>query len=244
MVSFIFPEYSDMKIIVVIIILFSGFFSLSAQDIKGSVTLKARENLLSKLPQTAVYQLNNFSDATVQFKDGKLSRGRINICLVDNSVRFIDDGGDTLKLSNAHQVMRIVVEDTVFLQVQDCFIKQLLVYGQLFLGEQKILTLEKAELEDGYSSIPATSTAKIGKMVDIDPNRVYEVETQFDYTLTGKLVLSDGTDIYPSRLSSFIKLFPEKKKSIREYAKKHNTDFKNKLSLMDLFLFCADNDKF
>ena len=125
-----------MKKAVTLLVLLSLFLPLHAQKTKvqGTVTIKAREDLLKELPAEAAYFMPEFRDATVQFNDGKLSQGRINICLVDNSVRFIEESGDTLLLSNAENVMRILIGDTVMLQREGYFIKQLTAYGQKFLG--------------------------------------------------------------------------------------------------------------
>ena len=45
--------------------------------------------------------------------------------------------------------------------------------------------------------------------------------------------------MYPCRLQSFLKLFREKKKQIREFAKINYTYFNELESIMQLFNFCA-----
>ena len=124
-----------MKRIIVITALLTVLLQAYAQNIEGSITIKARENILTKLPEQAAYLLPAFTDAVVTGRDGSLSSGRVNVCLVDNSVRFITDSGDTLLMSNAENVSRIVFADTVLLQVQDYFVKQMVVYGQKSIAE-------------------------------------------------------------------------------------------------------------
>lgn len=210
-----------------------------AQQVEGSLVIKAREDMLRKLPTEAAYFMPDFRDATVQFNDGRLSQGRINICLVDNSVRFVDETGDTLLLSNAADVMRIIIGDTVMLQRDGYFIKALTVYGQTFLGEHRSLSLEEAEIDAGYSSIPATSMAKRANVVTIDPDRMREGEKTVYYRLSVRYVIGNGISIYPARLSSFIKLFPDKKKELRRYARERRIDFGDKMDLIDFFYYCT-----
>ncbi len=231
-----------MKKAVTLLVLLSLFLPLHAQKTKvqGTVTIKAREDLLKELPAEAAYFMPEFRDATVQFNDGKLSQGRINICLVDNSVRFIEESGDTLLLSNAENVMRILIGDTVMLQREGYFIKQLTAYGQKFLGERRILTLEEPDIDAGYSSIPAVSTAKRGNMIHVDPNRQMASEKEMEYSLSIKYFVGDDTVLYPARLSSFVKLFPEKKKDVRSWSREQGTDFNDKISLIDLFYYCTE----
>ena len=47
--------------------------TLSAQEISGSLTIRARENILTKLPAQAAYLLPAFTDAVVTGRDGSLS---------------------------------------------------------------------------------------------------------------------------------------------------------------------------
>ena len=214
---------------------------LSAQKIQGTITIQARENLLSKLPAEAAYFLPEFMDATVQSTDGQLSNGRINICLVDNSVRFIQpETGDTLLLSSPENIMRIIIGDTVMLQHDGDFIKAVAVYGKTFLGERRTLSLEDADIEAGYSSIPATSTAKRANVVSVDYDRMRNGENTVNYSLSIKYFIGDGISLYPARLSSFLKVFPEKKKDLRLYAKEHKTDFNDKSDLIDFFYHCTE----
>ena len=146
---------------------------------------------------------------------------------------------DTLLLSNAADVMRIIIGDTVMLQRDGYFIKALTVYGQTFLGEHRSLSLEEAEIDAGYSSIPATSMAKRANVVTVDPDRMREGEKTVYYRLSVRYVIGNGISIYPARLSSFIKLFPDKKKELRRYARERRIDFGDKMDLIDFFYYCT-----
>ena len=126
---------------------------LSAQDRRGTVEVDSREDLLSALPSDVVYMLPAFTDATVVFASGDSSKGRLNICLVDNSVRFINTAGDTLKLSNAENVHSIMAGDTLLLQRNGAFIKRVGVYGDLSLCERRELTLSEPEDNAGYAGL-------------------------------------------------------------------------------------------
>ena len=153
---------------------------------------------------------------------------------------FIHTTGDTLLLANADRVQRIMVGDTVLLQTNGFFVKQLLVYGTKSLAEKRELSIERQSEYGGYSSIPATSTARKGNMTAVDPNYVNQGEGTFDYRLKTTYVLTDGDEVYRANLSAFTRIFPEKKKEIRSYAKSHKTDFDSKISLMELFYFCIE----
>ena len=218
------------KILISILILCSAGLTAFSQTVKGKVSVDARQDLLSVLPSEVSYFLPHFEDATVFFTDGKASSGKINICLVDNSVRFIHSTGDTLLLSSQDRVLRIQAADSVYGLL-----------GKTSLAERRRLTLDTGEeKQGGYGALPPTSTALEGKLTSIDPSRQFEFKTDISYTLRKDYILTDGEKVYPASTSSFIKFFPDKKKEIRSYVKTHKTDFKNKASLAQLFLFCAE----
>ena len=215
----------------------------AGQTTMGKVTVNARQDLLSVLPAEAAYFLPQFEDATVFFTDGTASGGRVNICLVDNSVRFIQDSGDTLLLSSPDRVLRILAADTLILRTEDCFVKQIAVYGKTTLGERRRLTLDLGDdRTGGYGALPATSTAVGVRMSDIDPYRQFEVKTDIAYALKKDFVLTDGEKVFQAGIPAFNRLFPDRKKEIRSFVKEHRTDFNDKQDLADLFFFCIGEE--
>lgn len=213
----------------------------SAQTLDGTVTVGSRQDILSVLPENVSFFLPEFEESTVFFNDGTSSSGIINICLVDNSIRFIQKTGDTLLLSSVDRVLRLQVGDTVIKKANDCFVKQIMVCGDKSLGERRRLELESGqEKQGGYGSLPPTSTAKTGQLTRLDPTRKFNVETTLSYTFKKDFVLTDGDKVYPAGTSAFVRLFPDKKKEIRSFVKANRTDFDDKLSLVQLFIFCTE----
>lgn len=77
-------------------------------------------------------------------------------------------------------------------------------------------------------------------MIHVDPNRQMASEKEMEYSLSIKYFVGDDTVLYPARLSSFVKLFPEKKKDVRSWSREQGTDFNDKISLIDLFYYCTE----
>ena len=203
-----------------------------AQRVEGTIKVRARQDLVRALPKDIAYLLPEFSDGVVDFTDGTSSPGRINICNLDNSVRFINTAGDT---------SRVIVNGTVYAKVADQgFLRQKAVYGKLSLCERRRLTVEPVKEDAGYSGIPATSTAKGARMVQIDHDYMETGEREISYMLRTDVVLTDGSEIYVSKSSTFNKLFPQAKKAAKAFVKSNKTDFQDLDSAAQLFLFCAE----
>ena len=219
--------------------------SLKAQPAKGTVTVNARQDLLSVLPAEAAYFLTRFEEAVIYFTDGTTSSGTVNICLVDNSIRFIAPAGDTLLMSRGDRVLRILVSDTLILKANDYFARQIAVFGPYSLSERKSLELDvlQEKKTGAYGSVHPTSTAMSANLMLLDPSRKFEAATDISYSMKSEYVLTDETDVYKARAAAFCRLFPEKKREIKKFIKEQSLDMESGTDLLRLFLFCADNDK-
>lgn len=208
------------------------------QSEKGRVVIEARQNLLDRLPANVAYLLPEFQQAELYRNDGGVSAGKINVCLVDNSLRFISEAGDTLVMMGASNVLRFHVGDTMYTRVGDEFVRQLAFYGKISLAEKtqlKIQTLSNTE----SAMVPPTSTAVQSSVSRLDPSRSFTGRTEVEYEYSVSVVLTDGEKTYAVRTSAFQRMFPDKKKAIKEYVRDNDVDFQNISDLIDLFMFCA-----
>lgn len=213
--------------------------AMKAQTVSGSITVRKHQDLVAALPQNVAYLFPQFHEGVVDFTDGTSSSGLLNICNVDNSVRFVNEAGDTLLLSNAKRVARVIIDGYLLMKTGDGFLKQTAAYGQISLCERKRLTLAEDEPEAGYSGVPATSMAKMGRVTQVDSRRMETGERNYNYRLRTEIVLWDGEQELPCRMSSFTRIFPAAKKSAKSFVKEHRTDFQDIESVAQLFLFCT-----
>lgn len=210
-----------------------------AQVTEGTISLSTRENVLNKLPKEVAYVFPDFETATLYYKDDRFSTGRLNICLVDNSIRFINEKGDTLMLTSQENVRELVLNDTLYKTAKNSIIKELATSGDVSLALRFRLKLTEKKEDAGYSSLPPTSTAVSGNVRSLDYSRI-DTDTEFDYKHEKDLIIIDSDKTAPARLSAFIKAFPDRKKEIRAYVKEHGTDFNSQSDLVGLFKFCSD----
>lgn len=219
------------------------FVSMSqgfAQDLRGVVRVGTREDIITKLPDSVAYLLPSFRDGIVVYKNGSTAGGCLNICLVDNSVRFINDRGDTLLLSNAETVDNVVLGDSSVIKRDGRFLLRKAICGKITLCEERTFTFTEPELESGYSGIPATSTAKAVSVRNLEnSSRAYGSPTDIPWRLKTRYVLDDGTKPYIAKRQSFERVFPQSVKEIKAYVKSERTDFDDIDSLLDLFEYCA-----
>lgn len=209
---------------------------------KGTVTVLARENLLSKLPSSIAYLFPDFADAVLFREDGGVSEGKINVCLIDNSIRFVNDQSDTLLMVGYKSVNSFRKGDSVYSRMGDLFVRQLAAFGKISLAERTRLELSQVSGTESGSGgmVPPTSTAVKSSVSALDPSRKFEGKTEIEYSLSTDIVLTDGENAYVVRPQSFYRFFPDRKKEIRTYLKENAVDFDNVSDLVSLFMFCAE----
>ena len=216
--------------------------SLLAQDdqpVKGSVMASSRQDVLSQLPTHVAYLTPEFEQVSVFYKDGSRYEGRMNVCLVDLSVRMISQRGDTMFVAHSDDVARVVSDNAVYTQIKKRFYKQLMVYGTVSIAQEKRFEFKEPEITAGYGSAPKTSTATQMSTREYNHSRAYDYETEVPYSLEYKYVLLQDDKVYPAKQSSFTKLFPKKKQAIKQFVKDNSTDFDKKEDLVSLFYFCT-----
>lgn len=214
--------------------------TVRAQDSKGTVRASSRDDLLRRLPDSTAYLLPEFQYATVLYTNGGSAVGTLNVCLVDNSVRIINETGDTLMLADADRVYSIKCGDTLLLERNGHFLRRVSVYGNSSLCQLKEFSFTEPDSESGYGGLPPTSTARQARVRSLDVSRAYGAEVDIPWELHTKWVLDDGRRYYPSRRSSFERIFPSVKTAIRSYVRDNDVDFNNPRDLIDLFQYCVE----
>lgn len=229
------------RIFISFALLIASLSTVFAQDvIKGSVIASSREDLLTKLPSEVAYFIPEFTHAYIFYTNGTKFEADLNICLVDNSVRYINEKGDTLLMANASTVNKILAGDAIYQQLNDAFVHQLAVYGQTSLSEKKIFNFKEPEISIGFSNLAPTSTARAYNPEDHDVAKGYGKDMEIDYRLETVYVLTHKNKTYSCKQSSFIKFFPEKKQQIKDFVKENKIDFTNKDHVLSLFYMCTE----
>ena len=183
------------------------------------------------------------SVVTVRAQD---SKGTVRASSRDDLLRRLPDStaylqaGDTLMLADADRVYSIKCGDTLLLERNGHFLRRVSVYGNSSLCQLKEFSFTEPDNESGYGGLPPTSTARQARVRSLDVSRAYGAEVDIPWELHTKWVLEDGRRYYPSRRSSFERIFPSVKTAIRSYVRDNDVDFNNPRDLIDLFQYCVE----
>ena len=98
-----------MKRIALLLALFAGV-SAFAQEGSGDI------------PADVFYLMPEFGQGMVYFTGQAPAQGKLNICAEDHSLRFLDDKGEEMS-SKADNIVRVVIDNVVFVRDDDAFYK-------------------------------------------------------------------------------------------------------------------------
>lgn len=231
--------------VILLLMLLAGGDAVSAQTFKGTVTIASSEDILRKLPDSVAYFLPSFTESLIVFKDKRMSKAVLNICVIDHEVRFVDPaGGDTLKLVNTDDVERVVSGSILFIRNKGRFVKVVAESGDKRLAEDRVFSFLRPELLTAYggtsntASVSNMSTTSIGES-DRNVRDGYYLNREVDYEYKKMFVLLKGNKYLYANTQSFLRLFPDRKAEIRAYVREHGVDFNSESDLKDLFDFCT-----
>ena len=212
-----------------LLFLFAFIDYADSQTLSGKISIRSRDNIIHKLPDSICYMMPQFTKADIVYTSGKQFSAVVNICNVDNSVRFINRDGDTLLMANANSVQYITTPEALYTRINDYFIRNIF-----------RIDVEQTELSGGGIGLPKTSTARTASNLETDYNVDKDVAREVEWEIKSEFILSDSQKRYPCKRSSFEKLFPSKKKEIKEFVKQNKIDFDKKEDLILLFKFCVE----
>ncbi len=228
-----------MRKFMLLTLLFS-FTSLAFAQ-KGTVNAYSRQDLLNKIDVSVAYSLPEFTEGEIFFNNGTKTKPVMNICAIDNSVRYVF-GRDTLKMANISDVYLILVSGRKFVCREDSVVELLRDNGAWALGERKRLKLEEPRKEGGYGSIPPSSSARTTSNSDFSSTDThtygYLVEVGYSVSYDYYLIDTEGELHRLNNITSFTKAFPQHKDKIRSFVKSSKTDLSEKEGIISLFDYC------
>ena len=216
-------------------------FNLCAQT-KERIVLKAGEDISAALSSHGMYRFATFKPGIVKFKDGTFGKALLNYNVILNNIQFINPKGDTLALDDLNLIDSIRIDSNVFyydkgyvqvindnndikLVMRQVNSFQYLKKGALGLPNPTVHTFS-------YEQVP--NEAYNGTRLLINEDVVILKET-FYYLVYKKFRQT------PAVYDGFLKVFPDLKKEIQQYADENKINFTLEADLKKLLKFCLEH---
>ena len=196
-----------MKKIVLLLALFLAGTLAFGQEAKGNI------------PADVFYLLPEFGQGMVYFSDQGPAQGQMNICAVDQTLRFLDNDGKELS-SNADNITRVVIGDVVFVRVDGAYYRLYPITDELTVAYRRDVEIIRDVKKGAYGTESRTSSIRNVGTFQAD-GMMYTLQQAADYPyhVTESCSLFQAGSIVPFNKRNLRKLFPDRKDDLDAWLK-------------------------
>lgn len=175
------------------------------------------------IPDDVFYLMPSFSDGVIYFRGQMPAQGKLNICAVDNTLRFIDKSGNELEATGADNIIRVKIDTVTFLRDQGIFYRMYPVSPEMGVALRREVKVRTDVKEGAYGTTSQTTAVRQYSSVYAD-GAIYNLENgkTYPYEVEEEPFLYKGESVFPLTKKNLKKLFPGKKDIIETYFKEGN----------------------
>ena len=173
------------------------------------------------IPEDVFYLMPSFGEGSVYFSDKSPAHGRLNICAVDNSLRFIDDSGQELSVSDIGNVRHVIIDGVMFIRNNGAFYRVYPLAPDLGIALRRAVRIKYDGKPGAYGSVEYTSSiTEYGTIYGSD-GTTYNLnkDKKYPYVVSEILFFYRGNSVEAFNKKNLRKSFPGKKDEIDLYFK-------------------------
>jgi len=184
------------------------------------LALQAQESAIKGVPDDVYYLLPEFADGYVYLRGQIPAQGKMNICAVDQTLRYFDDNGTELEAADADNILRVRIDTVWFLRSRGAFYRMYPLSADTGIGlkrEVRILTDAK---QGAYGTTSRTTSIQEYSTLYAEGS-LHQLNSgkEYPYEVSENLFLYKGETVYPLSKKNLTRLFPDKKEDIETYLK-------------------------
>lgn len=208
-----------MKKLLSVLLALAVAFPVFAQDPEPQ-----NEEYIGGIPARVFYIMPSFADGMVYFYSQSPAQGKLNICAVDNTLRFLDKDGKELEATSDQGILKVRIDTVWFIKSDDFFYHMYPVTPEVGIALRREVRIIRDAKEGAYGMVSQTSAIKeINKIYadgfTVDLNK----DKKYPYEISETLCLYKWNAVVPFNKKSLKKLFPAKKEQIDQYFSSHKS---------------------
>ena len=175
------------------------------------------------IPDDVYYLMPSFGEGTVYFRGQPPAQGQLNICALDNTLRFIGPDGKELAATNPENISRVQIDTVIFFYNREVFYRQYPVSWDMGVALRRNVRIMTDAKPAAYGGTSMTSSVREYSTVYTDGTS-YKIEgrTDYPYDVQERVYIYKGDSVYPITKKNLKKLCPEKKEEIEAWFKAGN----------------------
>ena len=196
-----------MKRILLLLSLFAGLSSFG-QEARGD------------MPADVFYLLPEFRHGMVYFSGQGPGQGELNICAVDQTLRFMDKGEELS--SAADNILRVVIDTVVFVHVDGAFYRLYPVSDEVTLAYRRDVEILRDVKTGAYGIQSRTSSIReVGSLQSDGMMYTLQSSKSYPYNVKESCYLYVAGNVTPVNKRTIRKLFPARKDDLDVWLKNH-----------------------
>ena len=196
-----------MKRIFLLLSLFAGL-SAFGQEARGD------------MPADVFYLLPEFRQGMVYFSGQGPGQGELNICAVDQTLRFMDKGEELS--SAADNILRVVIDTVVFVHVDGAFYRLYPVSDEVTLAYRRDVEILRDVKTGAYGIQSRTSSIReVGSLQSDGMMYTLQSSKSYPYNVKESCYLYVAGNVTPVNKRTIRKLFPARKDDLDVWLKNH-----------------------
>ena len=197
-----------MKKIVLLLVLLLAGGGVFGQEAQGDI------------PADVFYLLPEFRQGMVYFSDLGPAQGELNICAVDQTLRFMDKGQELS--SAADNINRVVVDDIVFVRIDGVFYRLYPITDDLTVAYRRNVEILRDVKTGAYGIQSRTSSIReVGSLQSDGMMYTLQSSKSYPYNVSESCYLFQAGTVTPINKRSLRKRFPARKDELDAWLKSH-----------------------
>ena len=173
------------------------------------------------MPADVFYLLPEFRQGMVYFSDQGPAQGELNICAVDQTLRFMDKGQELS--SGADNINRVVVDDIVFVRIDGVFYRLYPITDDLTVAFRRDVEILRDVKTGAYGIQSRTSSIReVGSLQSDGMMYTLQSSKSYPYNVSESCFLFQAGDVTPINKRSLRKRFPARKDELDAWLKSHS----------------------
>lgn len=170
------------------------------------------------IPDDVYYLMPSFGNGYVYFRGQMPAQGKLNICALDHSLRFIAEDGQELEASNPESILKVLIDTVYFLRCQDVFYRMYPVSADMGVALERKVHIVRGAKEGAYGASSQTSSIREYSSF-VSEGYTYDLKDgkEIPYEVNEVICIYKGDTAFPFNKKNLRKVFPAKKAEIDDW---------------------------
>ena len=202
-------------------VLFKVFLLLAL--VFAPLALSAQNTAGTGIPYDVYYLMPQFANGYVYIRGQAPAQGKLNICAVNNSLRFINNDGTELEASDPESILKVVIDTVSFIRDNRVFYRMYPVSADMGVALERRVRIIRDEKTTGYGGSSQTAAVKeYGAIYSNGAIFQFDKDKTYPYEVSEEVFVYKGNIVVPLNKKTLRKLFPAKKAEIDAWFKAGN----------------------